>query len=853
MRIQLEPIWPWSELGSILADSSWPLRFVLVLLAVLSFVLPLGIRYLPAGWKRWTLSGMICLFIVFFFWMARGSNETDLSSIQSPLIQVISHLLLFLPLMLLGAMLRSYLDSVHLNRYRLCTLLALRFGTILCVLAAILRPHLTFLSPIRGTTGVIKLVVDHSKSMTIQDESGQPRWDVLVRTLKDCDSIIHQLRSEMGLEVEFHRFGKETAVWDPAQPGQATDTRTEIGTALDDLLKGQDRRPVRGIYLFSDGRNNGKGQITPLAAARAWRRKTRLHTVLLGNPTTPYGLRDVTVARLTPSSSLIAARTTITLQAQIDAPGFEGSLARIRVFVKGSQDAMPIERTANARIEFLDHVNNDPSYQDSQGKPVLLKETRNNEVRIRLPAPEERGDYTISVRVEDPLHPGQPLVGEINSTNNEASTLINVIPGGIRVLLIDRPRAWEPQMIFDVLKSDPRINARIIWLGGNRQVEQDLFEFATQKYDVIILGDVSARQLETVQPNSIKEIANLVNQGSGLIMLGGYASFGNEDWKGTALDVLLPVDLNLSKGLIERPVRMLPTDQGRRLLSLANGDVASEEKAWKQLPSLEQGIWKLVARGGQLDNILASSLTGDPILVSQNLGKGRVLAFAVDTTYQWRDTPEGVLYHARFWRQIVAWLAHLDNNSGNIWARPDQRDLSLGTSQGFQVGARGKGGTDIAEGVYEVEIETPGKKSFRVTTTLQNGQQRGLFQPQEPGEYLIRVKGKAPDPEGGEITGTGEARFLVNEVDEEMTEWSADRSLMEKLAKEGRGRAVGISQFPELLRELLASSPEDGKTHGIPWPNWQAQERSSFLPLFYLVFVLFLTTEWYFRRLWGVI
>ena len=90
--------------------------------------------------------------------------------------------------------------------------------------------------------------------------------------------------------------------------------------------------------------------------------------------------------------------------------------------------------------------------------------------------------------------------------------------------------------------------------------------------------------------------------------------------------------------------------------------------------------------------MLATSVSGEPILVAQDYGKGRVLAFAGDSTWRWaRSTPESQSKHGRFWRQMVVWLARAELAGGTVFVRPEERDLFLGSELGFRVGVRSKG------------------------------------------------------------------------------------------------------------------------------------------------------------------
>ncbi len=39
------------------------------------------------------------------------------------------------------------------------------------------------------------------------------------------------------------------------------------------------------------------------------------------------------------------------------------------------------------------------------------------------------------------------------------------------MLLIDKERAWEPQLIYDALARDPRIQVKPLWLRGNAPID----------------------------------------------------------------------------------------------------------------------------------------------------------------------------------------------------------------------------------------------------------------------------------------------------------------------------------------------------------------------------------------------
>src|SRR5207247_3437981 len=91
--------------------------------------------------------------------------------------------------------------------------------------------------------------------------------------------------------------------------------------------------------------------------------------------------------------------------------------------------------------------------------------------------------------------------------------------------------------------------------------QADFYEFGKRKYDVIVIGDISASRFAGGDPEVFQKIHDMVvKDGAGLVMLGGRDTFANSDWQGPAaskLARLLPVKLTVNglaiKGHFEGP------------------------------------------------------------------------------------------------------------------------------------------------------------------------------------------------------------------------------------------------------------------------------------------------------------
>jgi uncharacterized membrane protein len=840
MTPQTDPVWPWSVLRDGLAAAPAAVTAAVWLAGLLAFALPLVSLRLPPGRRGRSAAagGVLLLFLLAFvalyfewdtFFGLTGPGGVVLGRLGGAGLA----LLLVVPLGLAGLTLRTYL-AAGAPRRRAFAVLALRAAAFAIALLAVLRPSLGFSGSRDAAGGTLLIVVDHSKSMSIQDESGRSRWDYLLQTLHDAEPALERLRQRRQVQVEFYRFDVDAGPFSPQAPGAPDGKRTDVGGMLRRLNELNAGRRLRGLLVLSDGRNTEAHGPDPVAEARRWRRlNCPVHTFLYGNPATPSGQRDVAVTVVTATPPAVPVKGKITVRATIDAPGFVNSTAHVHLLLDG---------------------------QEATSRDLTLTKIKGNQVTLEGYAPDKAGEVKVEVRVE-------PLPGELNPDNNQSGTFVTVIKGGVNVLLVDKPRYPEPQLLYDALHHDARLTVKTVWLRGTRPLDPNapqLFDFEKQKYDVIIFGDVTPEQVRAVRASALAEVKEQVSRGAGFLMIGGQKSFIGA-WKDTEIAALLPVELGGGQVEDDGPqeVKMKPTEPGLRLYSrvlrLSDGERDAEAAAWAALPTLK-GANRLTLPANRTNEVvLAESEEKDPktrqpypLLVTKDYGGGRVLAFAGDTTSRWMNNDEGVRKHDRFWRQMVLWLAHQDETASEVWVRPDVRNVAAGGDVGFSVGMRSKGGLEVKNGAYEAEVVGPDGVAHAVRIAPEGGEDRGTFRPEEAGEYTIRVKAHGKDAEGEEVGGESAARFLAYEADVEMAEWAADDKLMDQVAREGRGQFQRGSKLAAFLEELPAP-PEPARAKAASLPDWRTNSFSPFFPAFFLLFAGVLAGEWFLRRRWGMV
>ena len=404
MTLQIDPVWPWSLLYAGLSTAPASVVAAVIAAGLLAFAFPILLIRYPSPWQRRRLTlGVGLILVGLLAWTAVGYGweaplETTAPGFGGVTLARFTgaalSLLFVVPMALAGLTARTYLAANAAPR-RVAVVLALRGAAFLLAALAILRPSLATPRDVAGGGQVLVIVVDASKSMTIQDESSQARWDFMLQTLRDAEPALDRLRREENVQVEFHRFADKVEPFSLDNPGQPDGKRTDVGAMLHALYDQYAGRRLRGLLVLSDGRNNGNQRIDPMTEARRWRRlHCPVHTFVYGSPNTPNGQRDVAVHDVIAAPSVVPIKGKLTVRATIDAPGFENSTVRVRLLLNDKEE---------------------------KSQDATLKLTHGNQISLECDAPDKPGEIKVTVRVESP--DGQPtLPGELNKDNNEAGT-----------------------------------------------------------------------------------------------------------------------------------------------------------------------------------------------------------------------------------------------------------------------------------------------------------------------------------------------------------------------------------------------------------------------------------------------
>jgi hypothetical protein len=729
----------------------------------------------------------------------------------------------------LAVVLATYPKRIaHLPQGQRRLLMTLRLVTWAILSLTMLRPWLE-ITQIDRHASTYLVVADNSRSMSVKDgPGGASRRESVLKMLEDAQKELDKFGEE--IKVQYVDFGKEVSVvekFGPETPGE----QTAIGHVLDALPKLTPEKKVVGVLLITDGAQRALPPFDTdprVAANRLAEQQIRVDTVGVGASGISESAVDLSIEDLEVSPTVFV-KNTVVVRAKVRALGAAGQELTVRLLLEDRATA------AAGKSGMMQPL----------GPPKKIKPDRPQDlipVEMSFSA-QDPGEFKLEVQVV-------PLEGEPIIPNNSMTTFLTVLKGGVNVAYFDGEYRYEQKFLRRIDESpDIQLDFKPIRLGrlGEKpRIELDWFERG--KYDVYIIGSVRAN---VIGPEGLKKLATAVEQGAGLLMIGGTYSFGPGGYADTPLADLLPVVMlrtevqngdQIDRTLhFEQDLPMLPTPQGLSHFVMRLDTPDKNPTVWKSLPPLVGANRFTNIKDGAVVLGKAGEI---PLLVAQEVGRSRTMAFAADTTYLWYLDGKHEA-HQRFWQQVVLWLAHKDTQGDeSVWVKLDFRRFRVGQPVSMSMGARDADKRPIDDATFKIEVIDPDNKKHTLTPQRSGSDNLARFlETRQAGDYRVHVDAfKDNQPIG---MGT-DVRFIVYDQDLELHNPAADFSLLDEIAKITGGTNVPPGELAVHLKKLarLGLNVEVTRVERkLLWDNW---------PLL-AIFVFTMTLEWYFRKRRGLV
>ncbi|HBU49491.1 MAG TPA: hypothetical protein DEB46_14385 [Myxococcales bacterium] len=581
--------------------------------------------------------------------------------------------LIFLGLCALLALYWSWRSSLGLRGRQRGILMGLRALLIVGVLITLTGPSLRK-ERVRRIPGKAVVLVDRSASMGVADRQKA------ISELLEPEKIE---RLSKDYRLQFQGFSDGLEGLDPTALPPAEGRDTDVLGALEAMKSHLGEQPVAGIALISDGVDR-RGSFRRPEAEQRLKALALPVTVLL--PGEAMG-KDGGVELLDPPK-LAFVRNTFDVTLRLRARGLAGERLQLSHHMPG------VER---------------------QSQWVEIESDR-FEKDLKVPIkPVRVGRQVLTVELS-------PTLGERQLQNNRLEIPLQVVRDRLRVLQVAGEPTWDVRFLRRLLKEDPGIDLISFFIlrthGDSNAVpeqelslipfpERELFVEQLHTFDVVIFQDFDFAPYSVGR--YLRHVRDFVlENGGGFVMVGGPRSFTEGGYSGTPVAEILPVELAAGPA-DQRFFHPRVSAEGHPILDLRPG---------QPVQGLLDGL-PLLAGHNRLgrpkpgSTVLLvhpehSETRPEPIMVASRMGRGRSLAIAVDSLWNWQlpaaEAKAGSRPYYRFWHKALRWLAGDLAYSRLQWSGLPERHPS-GEPLRFRLGLKDPQWKPQAGGQIELVLE----------------------------------------------------------------------------------------------------------------------------------------------------
>ena len=684
------------------------------------------------------------------------------------------------------------------------------FETAMVALLLLLLWHPALsIATLRPQQNVVTVLVDHSKSMGIQ-ENGSSRLSKAQEIWKD--KLNESLSTRF--QVRMYEFGKTLNRTENISQIKADSPATRIGDTLTQIASESSTLPIGAVVLMSDGAENSGG-LDADTIARIRQARIPVHTIGFGREFLTSDIEIMEVA--VPSRALAGSR--LNAQVTFKQVGYNGQKTRITISDSGkvvaSQDV--VLRTDSA----------------AQTENVVFNAG-------------EAGPRVLQVKVE-------PLSGEENLANNALSRLVNVSGRKMRILYFEGEPRWEYKFLRRAVEDDKNVEiSSMLRTTPNKIYSQGFPDnerpngFPTKAeelfiYDGLIIGSSEANYFTPAQQQLIRDFAD--KRGGGVLFLGGRFSLSDGGYARSPLAEILPVRLPASEKTFFRDfstVNLTTAGKDSAIVRLVEGRERNIER-WKKMPQIAnyQEVGEVKPGAVTLLEVAPAGKRPSPLFIIENFGRGRTGVLATGGTWRWQMQQDlKDMTHETFWQQTLRWL--VQETPGQIQASTPRQVLSDDTKVVLRAEVRDKTFQPVSNVRVLGHVVGPDGLSETITLNpqpLEEGVYTADYTAEKPGSYLVEISNSAD-------TSRDVVMFRREDGVAENFRTTQNKELLQKLSEQTGGTYYTASDAKKLVNEISFS--DSGITTHQNLDLWD-------MPIVLFIAIALRSGEWLLRRKWGVV
>jgi hypothetical protein len=644
---------------------------------------------------------------------------------------------------------------------------AARAVTVLLLLIAILDPAYS-----RRTAGGIRrrllVLVDRSESMSVRDDGTTTRE-------ARADALLHKLGDRLSDSVDLTVWSFAGTVWKDEPPPDRQGRGTDLAGAL--LAAADQAGDADAIVLLSDG---GDEPPEPPRFPRA-----PVYACAMGTDAATW--RDTAIESLQ-GPATVERNTSFALKTHLRAhghlvPGFHETLASREVCLwHRSPDGT--ESLLGKRLANLDSGRAEVTFS-ATGAEVGL-----HHYRIELAATQ----------------------GELSPLNNRRTLRVEVRGESLGVLFFSRRLGADLKRLRQALSADPSLAFTALYrTSGEHYTVQapdgaDTAEIqhglpsapgALRPYACLIVGAFPA---ELWRADEMRAVLAYVSEGGGLIWLGGEEAFEGGGYGASALAPLIPWRMRSGASTLlreEAPISIPPS-------AATDPAVAGLNEVLKEVRPGNDGGLVLTAFHVVQDLSPAARVLLEvnrphgraPVLLAQSYGRGRVYAFASNTSWQWAGGPPAAAsFYRRLWQQLVRAAANQADGGRHLQVTWEGNRLRPAGRTSARVQVVGAGEIDL----HATLTDAHGRQTLPIAPADEATDRRRV-------ELTFRNRGghhfRLEAFRDGTPIEVYEKKLHVTPPDEEGSHLERQMGILARLATRTGGRAYPEEESAQLIDAL---------------------------------------------------
>lgn len=573
---------------------------------------------------------------------------------------------------------------------------------------------------------------------------------------------------------------------------------TDTASAIASVLRRLDSVPIRGVVLWSDGRQvdpsdepAAGGPVAPVFAVNV--------VPIMGGP------RDVSV-------QIVEAPQRMFVK--------ESGLVRVAVQARAVPSGpIDVQLRAGEIVET---------------KKLLLDGQNRGGVEFAI-EPTAGGLLNVEARV-------LPLPDEITTDNNVDVRRVRVLQEKLKVAAYAGSPTWDFQYLRNALQRCPwaQVSEGIVNAQG---VTLPLTSDQILQQNVVVLSDVDVAMLDASQWDALNRLVT-IRGGSVIIMANDERTMTGYATQPQAAN-LLPLRAGLKYAWRtwsgERPTLRVAPAEGSALSRWLSDDPAESARRWQSAGALFR-VMPLAGLKPNAQPLLVETESGVPVLTDARIGAGRSLFVGLNETWRWR-WKVGERDQDRFLLQLIRYAADepYAARAGNVAIDVSAATIHPGEPVTLRALILDAEGCPSSATSATVRVKRDGEPGADIELSQVAPTGMGRFETRvtdlPSGRYEFSI---VPV---GSVTGPSVELFVEPDALAELRDVSADVPFLQRLAESTGGAYSTIDDTPTLAAQLETAGPQ--RNAFVQRPLWDS-------PYLFAFVLACLGTEWALRKRAGL-